>query len=134
MLVQKTVLGFLAYRVKSATRNEYKFHITDRGHSLFKARVALGAIADDMAPKKTTTGDTPVVIFVGLSMMGPKPLAFPTAQPNRVIPKMGMTTILIMKRYRNLAMLTGQRDSKPIFCHLRDPKQGQLNDVEDKET
>jgi hypothetical protein len=56
--------------------------------------VAFGAIAEDMAEKKTTETCLPSVIFVDLEKVGPNPPADPTAHPKSTMKKIGIKMIL----------------------------------------
>lgn len=65
---------------------------------MFSASVALGPMAVVTHWKKTTTAGVPSVILVPCLKVGPKPFAATKAQINSVRPKMGITTVLAMKR------------------------------------
>lgn len=109
---------------------------------MFKARVAFGAIADDIAEKKTTATGRPSVMFVGLENVAPKPPARPTAQPKSVMPKMGIRTILADgKQGRNQSTLLRRTRLIDSLGHEEvaelgdmDPEEGQLDDEEDEIT
>ncbi|KAI7223985.1 hypothetical protein KC333_g226 [Hortaea werneckii] len=85
--LQKTCLGYLAYRVKSG---------------MLSANVALGPIAAVTHWKNITAVGVPSVILVGLLKVGPKPFACTKAQMNSVSPKIGIITVLAMNIQRRV--------------------------------
>jgi len=75
------------------------------------ASVALGAMADVKALKKSVATVLVPVGRLGLEKTGPKPLAYETAHANMTMPKIGMRTIFTMKRYRSLEIWMYRRGS-----------------------
>lgn len=97
MLVQTTSLSRFANRVKSEggregrrqrriQRLERRGRVPGHAPAILRASVALGAMADVMAAKKTTTAGRPseALMCVPLDQTGPKPPASLTDQAKRL--------------------------------------------------